>query len=126
VSERLFYIRNVGSERGDLALWWGPDRCGYTTNVANAGVYSEAEARSIHDGRGEDVAIAKELVDANTFAAVGIDRVRTLPPAWEKRRHCEECWGELAAGTPERVLLCPSCASERAARSDDDDSEDPS
>ena len=29
------------------AAWWGPDRCGYTSCVAHAGVYSEDAMREI-------------------------------------------------------------------------------
>ena len=29
------------------SAWWGPDRAGYTTSIAHAGVYDEAEALDI-------------------------------------------------------------------------------
>jgi hypothetical protein len=40
--------------------WWGPNRCGYTTDVGLAGRYTEAEAGAITVGHippGEEVAV---------------------------------------------------------------------
>lgn len=47
---------------GDLALWWRPNRCGYTVNVDTAGRYSKEEAESIARIRGEDWAIPEEVI----------------------------------------------------------------
>ncbi len=35
------------SPRGGLAAWWGPDRCGYYTDLEGAGRYTLAEALDI-------------------------------------------------------------------------------
>jgi hypothetical protein len=47
---KLFYILSLKHTRGDYILWWGPNRCGYTTDLKNAGLYSEEDAMRINDG----------------------------------------------------------------------------
>lgn len=44
--------------------WWGPDRAGYTVNIAKAGVYNKEDAADITVGGslpGSDIAIATTL-----------------------------------------------------------------
>jgi hypothetical protein len=47
---------------GDLALWWRPDRRGYTTNVDEAGRYTEEEALSIQAIRGGDIPVPESFL----------------------------------------------------------------
>lgn len=46
-AEQLYYVRCTEGAHGDSMLWWGPGRCGYTTVLERAGLYTESEARSI-------------------------------------------------------------------------------
>lgn len=58
-----YYIRDM-TATGDLCLWWRPDRCGYTTDLDQAGVYSEDEANKIARIRGTDKPYPVESVSA--------------------------------------------------------------
>ena len=69
------YYIFVVNERKDLAIWWRPAGCGYTTNVDKAGLYSEEEARKIERIRGTDVAIPEEVVNALTVRTVAREDV---------------------------------------------------
>jgi hypothetical protein len=44
------------------ALWWRPNRSGYTVDVYQAGRYSKEEADSIADIRGEDYPVPEDAV----------------------------------------------------------------
>jgi hypothetical protein len=61
-----YVIEATDGHDGVSALWWKPDRCGYTTNLNDAGLYSEADARVIEHIRGTDRAWRYE--DANIAA----------------------------------------------------------
>lgn len=65
MTDNLFYIfytdENVSDEEG--ALWWKPNRSGYTRSLNNAGLYSESEARFIERIRGKDVAVPREIAE---------------------------------------------------------------
>lgn len=52
--------RHKGVYPGTL-LFWGQDRCGYTSDINHAGRYSEAEAKELTAGNG-DTPIAESLV----------------------------------------------------------------
>lgn len=43
-SEIRYLIYGPYHTGGELAVWWGPDRCGYTSDIARAGLYTMAEA----------------------------------------------------------------------------------
>jgi hypothetical protein len=47
------------SHRG---LWWRTNRCGYTDNILDAGLYSEQDVKSICGGRREPPDIAFSVV----------------------------------------------------------------
>lgn len=52
MSEKLFFIRSHKHDQNnpkgnELALWWGPDSKGYTSDLAKAGKYTEAQALAI-------------------------------------------------------------------------------
>lgn len=71
-SERdLYYIEDTREEgAGSFRLWWGPERCGYTTRLDRAGVYTKAEAASIAKIRGTDVPRLKSDIDAISIRVV--------------------------------------------------------
>jgi hypothetical protein len=52
VSEYLILFRARNSN-GD-AIWWRPGRAGYTSNIEQAGRYSQEDAESIAQIRGDD------------------------------------------------------------------------
>lgn len=58
---RLYAILAPG--RADL--YWRPNRCGYTTNLADIGIYSEEESKGIENlGRGDKRVPLSHLVGA--------------------------------------------------------------
>lgn len=38
---RQYYLLSLKWSNGDYYTWWGPDNCGYTRDIAKAGIYSE-------------------------------------------------------------------------------------
>lgn len=54
--EPLYFIQCTEGSVGNEAIWWRPDGAGYTTNLAEAGKYSEARARAQERVRGIDKA----------------------------------------------------------------------
>lgn len=49
---------------GNSRVWWRPRSCGYTTDLDDAGRYTEEQARRIVEGaRGNEVAWPVELVE---------------------------------------------------------------
>lgn len=65
MSEPLFYIQNTVYFNSDSALWWRPNRGGYTCNLNEAGKYSREEAKGIERlRRGVDKAWPVEEIDA--------------------------------------------------------------
>lgn len=82
-----FYILCLNNElpRSELALWWKPNRAGYTTNLGKAGVYSESEAESIRRIRGTDIPVPVDHVEEVACRVALLDdvpsefRVRPAP-----------------------------------------------
>jgi hypothetical protein len=75
------------------ALFWAPNRCGYTTDLASAGRYTEAEAKEQERHRpGVDIAhrlsdvlaLAKPRVDRDTLRRICIERQRAAALAATK------------------------------------------
>lgn len=65
----MYYIRDT-TAKGDLVLWWRPQRSGYTSVLAQAGLYTEAEARDIHKIRGTDIPYPEETARKVSEAVV--------------------------------------------------------
>lgn len=62
-AEDVFLIVRVPSVVGNCALFWAPDRKGYTCDVDRAGRYSSEEAESITgDKRGVNVMVPELLI----------------------------------------------------------------
>ncbi len=59
-------IRDTRRNPDGQLLWWGPNRCGYTTSLEDAGRYTEEQARKQEACRDTDVAVplAKALAAA--------------------------------------------------------------
>jgi len=71
-----FFIK--AGTAGDCVLWWGPDRCGYTTDINKAGQYAEKEARAIESHRGSDVAWPVDMVLGSSQRCMMVDAMCDL------------------------------------------------
>lgn len=71
----MFYILDNRSAVGNCALLWCPNGAGYTTQLDEAGLFSEEEAYS---HRETDIPIPEELAKAASVTHVRSDRLRTL------------------------------------------------
>jgi hypothetical protein len=58
-----YLIAHIGHTRKDCEhiTWWKPDSRGYTFCIDKAGLYDEAEARSICSGGGACIAVPKSV-----------------------------------------------------------------
>jgi hypothetical protein len=76
--EPLFLIHSKYHQRGDDAVWWGPDRAGYTSRVESAGRYTRKEAIDIvRDGERNEAFSEKEVL-ALTHLAVDVGELAGL------------------------------------------------
>lgn len=87
--EKKFYILDTRSGVGNCALFWCPNGAGYTTQLEEAGLYTEDFARS-PCRRETDVAIPEEMAKACSVTHVRTERLRqALDQAgvsWPKER----------------------------------------
>jgi len=81
MGSRYYYIWDQRAS-GDHALWWRPDCSGYTTNLAEAGLYVEAEARDIERRRGTDVAVPIDVAMSCIVELVDLNRLRECMREW--------------------------------------------
>lgn len=58
---RQFYLQDSRSYRGNDMCWWADK--GYTTNLAKARVFTEAEAQAMHNNRASDIPWPKDYID---------------------------------------------------------------
>lgn len=100
-----FYLLSTNRQIGDVLLWWGPDRSGYTTVLDRAGRYSEAQARSIAKGHAADVvAIPCHEADARAIRTVSschVSAFRALARVCSRYR----CDDDAAEGQ----TVCAAC-----------------
>jgi hypothetical protein len=68
-----FYILDARSIVGNCALFWRPDGAGYTTQLDDAGLYDEADAKS---HRETDVAIPEHMAKACAVTHIRVERLR--------------------------------------------------
>lgn len=109
----LFYILDTRQIIGNEALWWGPNRSGYTTNLDAAGQYDENQTKGL---RSTDipvpVEVAKRLAHASVFsdllASEGFKKPR------EKRQPCR-CGG-CSRFVSQEVWLCRKCEDAKVYR----------
>lgn len=64
MTDRFYYILDTTTPTTQMALWWRPERRGYTENLNLAGRYPEEEARAIEKMRPCNKAVLCELADA--------------------------------------------------------------
>lgn len=75
----MYYIKN--GYVGNAILWWGKDSRGYTTDIRNAGKYTEEQARNICKCRVQDTAYPCEYIDTLEEARkIVIDSQYLRPP----------------------------------------------
>jgi len=73
----LYLLEVPPSHRAGRGRWWGPNRCGYTSILALAGVYGEAEANEIAGYAAEQAPVPVPLDEA----LADPDVWKTEPPA---------------------------------------------
>lgn len=68
-NEKMYYIQSMKHTGyvGNAVLWWGKDHKGYTTDLTQAGKYTEEEKNSIIFGNEVDVAYPCEFIDNHEF-----------------------------------------------------------
>ncbi len=73
-----FFILNTDPNQlwPGLCVWWGPNRRGYVTDLAKAGVYSKEEARDQERSRDSDVAVPVPLAERLTMEVVDVGKLR--------------------------------------------------
>lgn len=71
-----FYILDSRGVVGNCALWWVTDGKGYTSDLAQAWLVDEAEARRIEASRDSDIAVPEELAKRHAFTHVRLDSLR--------------------------------------------------
>lgn len=119
---RDYLIRCAGGESGDLVLWWGPDRNGYTTNIDDAGRYTREEAERIEASRPTtDVAVpaaaaadvARSVAYRESFA--GFYEPKPEPRRPRRALRCGFC-GRMMKDDRHPDMACDSCAAAEANR----------
>lgn len=75
----LFYVWK-GGQHGDLALWWKPERCGYTTDLDKAGKYTRKEVLKIEEN-GCSRGVRCSFVDRLVGRHVRIEKMADLARA---------------------------------------------
>lgn len=71
----LFYIQDTRSFLGNSPVWWGHNGSGYTSNILNAGVYSQEQAVAQHKSRESDVPWPKSYIDKKISVTVDFQHI---------------------------------------------------
>jgi hypothetical protein len=74
-ADEKFLLLAVHYSTKGLCVWWCPGRCGYTSNIDNAGRYSRAEAESLAYNEGPR---GKITVAVPESAVLGLPIARTI------------------------------------------------
>ena len=81
-----FYILDMRAFVGNCAMFWAKNKSGYTTELENAGLYTEEETRGLRD---TDVIVPEAMARAAAVTHVRLERLQTaLDEAgirWRKR-----------------------------------------
>jgi hypothetical protein len=82
-----FYILDTRTLVGNCAMFWAKDKNGYTTELDNAGLYTEEETHGLRD---TDVVIPEAMARAASVTHVRLERLQAaLDEAgirWRKRK----------------------------------------
>jgi hypothetical protein len=89
----LFYILDTRQVVGNEALWWGPDRSGYTTNLEKAGLYTGAEITGL---RITDIPVPRDVALSLSHPSVNSDKLASAGYRRPKERY-----------RPWRCAICP-------------------
>lgn len=77
--QRCFYVLDARSPVGNCALWWRPERSGYTTELGEAGLYTEAETKRM---RSTDIPFHRDIIAKLEVRHVRLDRMREAGLSW--------------------------------------------
>lgn len=59
----MYYVYCRERSTDGIACWWRPNRCGYTSNLDDAGLYTKADADDIEEhSAGEDFGVSQFVV----------------------------------------------------------------
>jgi hypothetical protein len=72
-SEKLFYLQN--GVVGNTMYFWKHDCRGYTSNLAEAHLFTESQAMRQHAMRDEDIPWPKEYIDAKAVQTINVQHV---------------------------------------------------
>lgn len=73
---KMYYIQDTRNFVGNSVLWWRANRAGYTTELDEAGEYTEAEARETEAASGGvHRAIPRDIARAAASTQVRGDRL---------------------------------------------------
>ena len=90
--QQLYYVQEKSQYVCNCVLWWGKDRCGYITQIEEAGLYTADECAGM---RPTDVPWRKEVVEAAICRHVRIEHLQEAALAVGKL-------GEFGLGKPAR------------------------
>jgi hypothetical protein len=71
-----YFIQDARQYVGNCVLWWCPDGGGYTTQIDEAGRYSEEKAKEIARNRDTDIPWPEDVVWRSVVQHVRIERLR--------------------------------------------------
>lgn len=116
---RQFYLQDSRSYCGN-AMYWRSDKGGYTTNVAEARVFTLAEALALHNNRATDIPWPKEYIDDKVRPVVNMQNVsrkkaRLTPASMHaalrvhtEMTNCHHC-GAFMNEAQRYICGCPKC-----------------
>ncbi len=73
-----YLIQDSRGYVGNDVLWWGPDGCGYTTDIDKAGRYTEEYATKQHRDRKTDIPFKESDILPLVGRTVDMQKLRRL------------------------------------------------
>lgn len=70
MKEELYYLQDSRGLTGSRIMFWAKDGAGYTSNISNAHVYTESEARRQNECRETDIPLLKSVIDQAAYKTV--------------------------------------------------------